>query len=51
MHLAEDDDVIQHSRRREPISRSANAFCHGDLAAVITSSIPSTSSVCRKWTP
>jgi len=33
------------------VLRSANAFCHGDLAAVITSSIPSTSSVCRIRSP
>jgi len=29
------------------MSLSANAFCNGDLAAVTTSSMPSTSSVCR----
>ena len=30
--LAEDDDMIEHSRRIEPISRSVCPFCHGDLA-------------------
>jgi len=40
----------RHSRRSEPMSLSANAFCHGDLAAV-TSSIPSTSSVRRTRSP
>ena len=35
------------SRRSEPISRSAYGFCHGDLAAVTTSSAPRPSIACR----
>jgi hypothetical protein len=30
----------RHSRRSEPIKRSAYAFCHGDRGAVSTSRIP-----------
>jgi hypothetical protein len=41
----------RHSRRSEPMSLSAAAFCHGDLAAVTTSSIPRTFSVCRTRSP
>src|SRR5512132_376640 len=40
-------DWSRHSRRSEPMSVSANAFCYGDLAAVTTSSIPRISSVRR----
>jgi hypothetical protein len=29
----------RHSRRSEPMSRSAYAFCHGDLAAVLMNRI------------
>jgi len=34
------DHVIEHSRRIEPTRRSTNGFCHGDRAAMTTSSMP-----------
>ena len=37
----------RHSLRSEPMSRSAYGFCHGDLAAVTTSSMPRTSTARR----
>jgi len=38
--LAENDDMSRHSRRIEPMSRSAKGLCHGLCGAVRTSSIP-----------
>ncbi len=38
-------------RRSAPMRRSAYGFCHGDLAAVTTSSIPSTSIARRNCSP
>ena len=35
--FAKDDDVFRHSRRMEPMSRSAKGFCHGLWGAVRTS--------------
>ncbi len=32
--LAKDDDMVRHSRRIEPISRSVWPFCYGDGGAV-----------------
>jgi hypothetical protein len=40
MPLAQNDDVVQTSRRRDPISRSANGFCQGLDGAAITSVMP-----------
>ena len=37
---AEHDDVIEHSRRTDPINRSTYAFCHGERGAVRRSSKP-----------
>ena len=36
----------RHSRRSDPIQRSTNGFCHGLLAAVMTSAMPI---VFRTW--
>jgi hypothetical protein len=33
-------DVVPPVRRRDPISRSAYAFCHGNRQAVMTSAMP-----------
>jgi hypothetical protein len=40
MSLPEDEDVIKHSRRIEPISRSTWPFCQGDRGAVGLSRMP-----------
>jgi hypothetical protein len=38
--FSHDDDVIENSRRSEPIHNSTYAFCHSDCGAVSTSVIP-----------
>ena len=41
MHLVQDNDVVPtHSRRIDPISRSAKPFCHGEAGAVGLSRMP-----------
>ena len=40
MSLPEDEDVIRHSRRIEPISRSTWPFCQGNRGAVGLSRMP-----------
>ena len=40
MPFAEDQDVIQQSRRSVPIRRSTYGFCHGDHGDVGRSRIP-----------
>src|SRR5262245_3669377 len=47
--LAQHEDMIQHSRRIEPMSRSAKGFCHGLCGAVSTSSIPMPFRRCRNF--
>jgi hypothetical protein len=49
--LVPHDDVIEHSRRREPIARSTNGFCQGHRGAVSTSSMPSCCTVRRTSNP
>jgi hypothetical protein len=40
MRLAQTDDVVQHFRRIDPISRSAKPFCQGEAGAVGLSRMP-----------
>ena len=40
MGLIENEKWSRHSRRMEPITRSAKGFCQGALGAVITCRIP-----------
>ena len=40
MALAKDNHVVMHSRRIEPISRSAYPFCHGDRGDMGRSRMP-----------
>jgi hypothetical protein len=40
MPLVEQDDMVESSRRRVPITCSTQAFCHGDAGAVTTSESP-----------
>ena len=40
MPLGENDDMARHSRRTEPMNRSAKGFCQGLRGAVTTSPIP-----------
>jgi hypothetical protein len=40
MHLAQDNDWSTHSRRIDPISRSAKLFCQGEADAVGLSRMP-----------
>ena len=49
--FAEDEHVIRHSRRIEPMSRSAKGFCHGLCGAVRSSSIPMPFTRCRNGCP
>ena len=47
MCLVEDDHVIKHSRRIEPIRRSTYGFCHGLASPETTSAMPMPAS--RRW--
>jgi hypothetical protein len=40
MGLAENNDVVRHSRRTDPISLSANPFCQGERGAMVLSRMP-----------
>src|SRR6266566_700053 len=49
--LMENNDVIRHSRRMEPSSRSAKGFCHGDRGAARTSRMPIDFAVSQNFSP
>ena len=49
--FAQDEDVIEDSRRIEPMSRSAKGFCHGLDGAVRISAIPMAFTRCRNAGP
>ena len=49
--LMENNDVIRHSRRMEPTSRSAKGFCHGDRGAARTSRMPIDFAVSQNFSP
>ena len=40
MRLTQDNDMVQHSRRIDPINLSAKAFCHGEAGAIGLSRMP-----------
>ena len=51
MPFTQDDDMIEHSLRIEPISRSAYPFCHGERGEVGRSRIPIDRSLRVKVSP
>ena len=49
--VAKDEDMIETSRRIEPIRRSAKGFCHGLCGAVRTSAMRMRFTRCRNGAP